>query len=203
MYSQAAQTIPATDITWREVLADSYRALRDVVANITPDQLELATPCADWNVAKVIQHTAGDQLAWAMSLGRGTGPSDDPFAPSGRLDVTPQHLVDAALEQATAAWATVADDADTVATPLPHGDLPTGVAAASCGLDAAVHAWDLAVVTGQDSPLHDDLAAVLLAAATGVVEPLRQWGAYAPIVPGADGDTEVDRLLRYLGREPR
>ncbi|MGI5151672.1 hypothetical protein ACQEVC_35830 [Plantactinospora sp. CA-294935] len=34
----------------------------------------------------------------------------------------------------------------------------TALAAAACALDAAVHAWDIAVVTGQPTPLTVALA---------------------------------------------
>ncbi|MEV6134752.1 hypothetical protein AB0L63_01500 [Nocardia sp. NPDC051990] len=100
-------------------------------------------------------------------------------------------------------------------TPLPHGALPTSVAAVMCALDAAVHAWGIAIATGQPSPLNDELAAHLLTAARAanpapgggpeaeIVAPLRQWGVYAAIVDGEAGDTVVAELLRYLGRDPR
>jgi uncharacterized protein (TIGR03086 family) len=76
-------------------------------------------------------------------------------------------------------------------------------AANACALDAAVHAWDIAVATGQPSPLTDELAGPILEAAKAVVEPLRGWGAYAPELPAEPGDGPVEALLRYLGRDPR
>ncbi|MFX0575778.1 TIGR03086 family metal-binding protein [Nocardia nepalensis] len=200
---------------WRDVLATSYRALTDVVAGIGDDQWQLPTPCSEWDVTQVIQHAAGDQLAFAKALGIGNGPADNPFAPSGDLDGTAAELVREAVEQASAAWATVSDESETVPTPLPHGALPTPVAAVMCALDAAVHAWDIAIATGQESPLNDELAGHLLTAArtanpapgggpeAEIVEPLRQWGAYAAIVEGEAKGTVEDELLRYLGRDPQ
>lgn len=189
---------------WRDVLAESYRALTDAVAGIKDDQWQLATPCSEWTVTQVIQHAAGDQLAYAAALGIGNGPTYDPFSPSGTIDGTPADLVRAAVEETAAAWSTVADDTETVPTPLPHGDLPTPVAAVMCALDAAVHAWDIAIATGQPSPLNDKLATHLLTASTGLVEPLRQWGAYAAVVTTDPSETPVvDELLGYLGRNPR
>ncbi|SUA73184.1 Mycothiol maleylpyruvate isomerase N-terminal domain [Nocardia otitidiscaviarum] len=189
---------------WRDVLATSYAALTDVVAGIGDDQWQLPTPCSEWTVTQVIQHAAGDQLAYAAALGIGAGPASDPFAPSGTLDGAAADLVRAAVDETAAAWATVTDDTETVPTPLPHGALPTPVAAVMCALDAAVHAWDIAVATGQPNPLDDELAGHLLVAARGLVEPLRQWGAYADIVQTGDSATPVvDELLGYLGRDPR
>lgn len=208
-------TIATLTPVWRDVLADSYRALANVVAGVRDDQWQLPTPCSEWNVTQVVQHAAGDQLAFAMALGIGTGPADNPFEPSGTVDGSPEALVDNAIEQTAAAWATVTDTTETVPTPLPHGALATPVAAVMCALDAAVHAWDIAIATGQPSPLTDELAGYLLTAArtahpapgsgqdAEIVEPLRQWGAYAAIVDGRSDDTAVAELLRYLGRDPR
>jgi uncharacterized protein (TIGR03086 family) len=200
---------------WREVVSAAHAALDNAVAGIVDEQWQLPTPCSEWTVTQVIQHAAGDQLAFAKSLGIGIGPSCNPFDPSGAIDGSPAALVREAIEQTSAAWATVADDVETVPTPLPHGNLPTPVAAVMCALDAAVHAWDIAIATGQPSPLNEELAGYLLTAArtahpapgsgveAEIVEPLRQWGAYAAVVDGEAGDTAVDELLRYLGRDPR
>ncbi|MFI6040494.1 TIGR03086 family metal-binding protein [Nocardia sp. NPDC051321] len=200
---------------WRDVLDESYRALANVVAGVRDDQWQLPTPCSEWSVTQVVQHAAGDQLAYAAALGVGTGPAYDPFDPSGSVDGSPTALVDDAIEQTAAAWATVADGTEAVPTPLPHGALPTPVAAVMCALDAAVHAWDIAIGTGQASPLTEELAGYLLTAARSahpapgsgqeaeIVEPLRQWGAYAAVVDGQADDTVVAELLHYLGRVPR
>ncbi|MFE7799818.1 TIGR03086 family metal-binding protein [Nocardia sp. NPDC057440] len=200
---------------WREVLSTSYTALENAVAGIGDEQWQLPTPCSEWNVTQVIQHAAGDQLAFAQALGVGVGPAYNPFDPSGTIDGSAAALVREAIEQTAAAWATVADDTEAVPTPLPHGALATPVAAVMCALDAAVHAWDIAIATGRPSPLTDELAGYLLTAArtahpapgsgveAEIVEPLRQWGAYAAVVDGDAGDTAVAELLRYLGREPR
>ncbi|MFI6170060.1 TIGR03086 family metal-binding protein [Nocardia sp. NPDC051052] len=200
---------------WRDVLAESYRALANVVAGVRDYQWQLPTPCSAWTVTQVVQHAAGDQLAYAAALGIGAGPAYDPFDPSGSVDGSLTALVDAAIEQTAAAWATVADGTEAVPTPLPHGALPTPVAAVMCALDAAVHAWDIAIGTGQASPLTEELAGYLLTAArTGhpapgsgqeaeIVEPLRQWGAYAAVVDEKSDGSAVAELLHYLGRVPR
>ncbi|MFG1791698.1 TIGR03086 family metal-binding protein [Nocardia sp. NPDC049149] len=213
--TSATSAIATLSPVWRDVLADSYRALTTVVAGVRDDQWQLPTPCSEWNVTQVLQHAAGDQLGFAAFLGIGNGPSDNPFEPSGHLDGAPQALVEDAVEQVAAAWATVADDTETVPTPLPHGALATPVAAVMCALDAAVHAWDIAIATGQPSPLTDELAGHLLTAArtahpapgsgveAEIVEPLRQWGAYAAVVEGKSDGSVVAELLSYLGRDPR
>ncbi|MEI4861573.1 hypothetical protein Q8G41_28705, partial [Klebsiella pneumoniae] len=68
---------------------------------------------------------------------------------------------------------------------------------------AAVHAWDIAVAVGQHGGLSDGLAVRLLPAARSIVEPLRQFGAYAAALPPAGEGDHVAELLRYLGRDPQ
>lgn len=203
----SSQQTPAAALApvWREVLASSHRALIDVVSGVAADQWDNTTPCSQWTVTQVVQHAAGDQLAYAKFLGIGDGPSYNPFEPSGSIEGRATELVTAAIEPTAAAWATVTDDTEAVPTPLPFGELPTPVAGVLCALDAAVHAWDIAIGTGQPSPLTDELAGHLLTAANGLIEPLRDYGVFAAIVEGAAAsDTPVvDELLAYLGRDPR
>jgi hypothetical protein len=47
-----------------------------------------------------------------------------------------------------------------------------------------------------------DLARSLHKAATEIVEPLREYGAYGPSLEAEAGDDDIDALLRYLGRQP-
>ena len=184
------------------VITESLELLRTAAASISADDAQAGTPCSDWTVAQVLQHAIGDQLAWAAGLGVGTGPSDNPFAPSGRLDGSVDDLVEPALALATTAWAGVRHDDEAVPTPLPQGPLPAATAAAACALDAAVHAWDIAMALGQPSRLTEQLAVPLLTTARAIVEPLRQYGVYADALPPQEGDDEVAELLRYLGRDP-
>jgi uncharacterized protein (TIGR03086 family) len=185
-----------------EIITESLDMLRDAAAAISDADRDLPTPCSEWTVIQVLQHAVGDQLAWAAAIGVGTGPSENPFAPSGRLDGSVDDLTQPALATASAAWSAVRGDDDAVPTPLPQGALPAQSAAAACALDAAVHAWDIGVALGRPGPLSDALAAQLLPAARAIVEPLRQFGAYATALPPQPEDDQTAELLRYLGRDP-
>ncbi|MEV4122836.1 TIGR03086 family metal-binding protein [Micromonospora sp. NPDC049645] len=187
---------------WRIVLDEAHTALRTTAEAIPSDGWDLPTPCDRWTVTQVLQHATGDQIAFTAAIVGGAGPQEDPFAPSGRIDGDKLIGLRAALDASARAWAGVADDDPQVRTPLPLGALSAQVAAVACALDAAVHAWDIAVATGQPSPLHD-LARPLLEVARRIVEPLRDYGAYAPALDaGAEAD-DVSALLSYLGRDPQ
>ncbi|GGM65720.1 TIGR03086 family metal-binding protein [Dactylosporangium sucinum] len=188
--------------TW-PILDEAHRALRTVVAGVRDGGWERPTPCTQWNVTQVLQHAAGDQLGFAATITGSGWPAYDPFAPDGHLNgADPADFAGSAMRAAAAAWATIPQDATDAPTPLPQGRMAGWLGAGACALDAAVHAWDIAVATGQPSPLTPELARDLLVVARELVEPLRQWGAYAAVVSGADSDDEVDELLRYLGRDP-
>ncbi|GAA1848673.1 hypothetical protein GCM10009687_13520 [Asanoa iriomotensis] len=188
--------------TWT-ILDLAHTALRDVTAALTTADLDRPTPCTEWNVTQVLQHAAGDQRAFASAITGQDGPTENPFTPSGVLAGTPADLISPSLAVTAAAFATV-DPNGTTPTPLPHGDLPAATAGGAAALDAGVHAWDIAVATGQPSPLSEDLALALLPVARAIVEPLRQYGAYAPALPPSSSSTDgaPAELLRYLGRDP-
>src|SRR5258708_34504793 len=143
--------------TWT-VLDDAHRALRTVVAGVGSDAWASPTPCERWNVTQVLQHATGDQLGFAAAVTGEGWPTFDPFAPSGHLDGDPVAFAEQAMRASAAAWATIAPDATDAPTPLPQGKMAGWLGAGACGLDAAVHAWDIAVATGQPPPLTPDLA---------------------------------------------
>lgn len=186
-----------------DLLDQAYDALRTVVDGIPADALRAPTPCDQWNVGQVLQHAAGDQLAYAGRLTGGPGPAEDPFAPTGALAGSPAEVLEPALDAAAAAFAGVAPGTPEVAVPLPPFSLPAETAVAAAALDAAVHAWDIAVATGQASPLEPALAAALRPAAQALAEPLRGF-AYAPArTPAPDPEADpAGSLLAFLGRSP-
>lgn len=190
------------DETGWAVLDEAHRALRETVAGLGSAELAMPTPCEQWNVTQVLQHAAGDQLGYASAITGEPGPTWDPFAPSGHLDEDASGLVESALQMSAAAWLTVGHDDEDIATPLPQGRLAPSLGAGACALDAAVHAWDVAVATGRPSPLTPDLARQLMTVATSIVEPLRSYGVYAAALEPEPGDDDAAALLRYLGRSP-
>jgi uncharacterized protein (TIGR03086 family) len=189
------------ETTW-DVINDSLDLLKAAADMISNTNREAPTPCTEWTVTQVLQHAAGDQLAWAAALGVGAGPTNNPFAPSGHLKTSVSDLLEPSLATACTAWAAIGHDNQAVPTPRPRGELPAPVAAAACALDAAIHAWDIAAALGQPGFLSDDLAEQLLPART-VIEPLRQFGVYATALSPQPADGHAAELLRYLGRDPR
>ncbi|WP_188194828.1 TIGR03086 family metal-binding protein [Nonomuraea sp. SYSU D8015] len=186
-----------------DVLDASHEALRKAVAAVPSGGWDLPTPCAGWSVTKVFQHAVGDQIGFAAALTGEPGPDFNPFDPSGVLEEDPSAFLEAALARSAKAWAAVDRDAAEVPTPVPPHKMSPWSGSAACGLDAAVHAWDIAMAVGAPSPLTPELAVPLMKVAKEIVEPLRAWGAYATALEPEPGDDDVAALLRYLGRDPR
>jgi uncharacterized protein (TIGR03086 family) len=183
------------------LLDNAHEALRTVVGNVPADAWQLPTPCADWNVTQVLQHAAGDQIGYAAFLTGEPGPDENPFAPSGTLPADPVAYAEDAMARSAQAWAGVDRDAAEVPVPMPPNKMTPELGAGACALDAAVHAWDIAVATGQLSPLTPELAAGLLPVARETTEAVRGF-AYGPALAPEAADDEAATLLRYLGRDP-
>lgn len=188
-----------TETTDWKILTAAHDALRAAVAGVPADAWTLPTPCTDWNVTQVLQHAAGDQLAYASTVADAPGPDYNPFEPSGALDSSPAELLEPALESTAEAFASVAPGAQEVPVPLPPFSMPADLAVGAAALDAAIHAWDIAAATGQPSPVDVSMAASLRPVAESIVEPLRGFAYADPIEPAPDAD-ELTSLLNYLGR---
>ena len=88
-----------TESTWN-VITDSLSLLRNAAMLVSGANADAPTPCSAWTVTQVLQHAAGDQLAWAGAIGVGTGPAENPFMPSGVLKGSVDELIEPALATA-------------------------------------------------------------------------------------------------------
>jgi uncharacterized protein (TIGR03086 family) len=185
-----------------DVLTTSLDALRSAADGVAADQLDQPSPCSEWTVGQVLMHAAGDQHAWAATVGSADMPTYNPFDPPQDAEGGTAEAVRAAVEVAARTWADVDPGSESLPTPLPPvPTLAPELAAAAAALDAAIHAWDVAVASGQPSPLTASLAGQLRPAAEATVEPLRGF-AYGAALPEVAGDDDASALLRYLGRDP-
>ncbi|MCO5998933.1 TIGR03086 family metal-binding protein [Actinoallomurus rhizosphaericola] len=189
-----------TATSW-SLLEQAHSALRASVAEVADADWPAKTPCERWNVAQVLRHAAGDQRAYAAALTGEGGPEENPFDPAAEAPGDPKDLLESALDVSARAFAAVTPDAQAVPTPLPQGALRAELAVGAAALDAAVHAWDIAMAGGRPSPLHADLSERLLPVAEAIAEPLRGF-AFAPALDPRPGDDATAALLRHLGRDP-
>lgn len=183
-----------------EVLTRSHDYLREVVAAVPEAAWGAPTPCSEWTVRQVLNHARIDQQAYGLVL-TGGRPGSDPFHPADALDGDPIAELDKVLRSVADGYVRLPADADQVPTPL--GPLPFLIAAGAAAMDAAVHAWDIAVATGQNRPLGEDLAEGIRPAAERLVDQLRDaYQVFAPAHEVREGYGRAETLLAHLGRDP-
>jgi uncharacterized protein (TIGR03086 family) len=185
-----------TDITrlHRRALDSTGR----VVAGISPDQLDLRTPDADWDVRALLNHVVGGNL-WAAELAAG-GTIEQV---GDRLDgdvigADPTAAYDRSATAAAAAFE--APGALDAPCAVSYGPVPGSVYAGHRFVDVLIHGWDLAAATGQDATLDAGLVDACTLILEPQVEAFRAAGAIGPAVPTAPGASPQTRLLAMLGR---
>ncbi|MFN2607963.1 MAG: TIGR03086 family metal-binding protein [Acidimicrobiales bacterium] len=187
----------------RPALVRSYDNAAEIVAGVTEEQLSGPTPCADYDVAALVDHIVG--AGWrAARLGKGETPSGEEF-PHVQLVVAADELCRAGKE-AAAAWADDGRLSEQVT--MPWGEVYTGATLVDMYLaELAAHAWDLAAATAQLDRLDPGLAAVALDGARAMLKPEYRdmIGVGNPF--GAEVEAPVDagdwdRLAAFMGRTP-
>lgn len=170
---------------------------RAYVAATTPGQLGRPTPCAEWDVRALLNHVIGNNDLYAA--GASGLPIDWDERARDRVGDDALAAYDRSAAAATSAFA-AADPSTEIS--FPFGVLPAQHAVAVHFVDILVHGWDLAVATGQDPALPDDLAeAALLVVAT---YPPEVWGTpqfFAHEVASSPDDPPYVRLVKLVGRE--
>ncbi|WP_121185078.1 TIGR03086 family metal-binding protein [Nocardiopsis sp. Huas11] len=186
----------------REALTGAVALVGEVIARTRPDQSDLATPCPDYGVRDLCRHL--------VSVGRRVAV----LGGGGDFHSVPHFAEDVADGQWSAAWDAAAGDITTVWSDpavlgreiaLPWGPVPGAVAAVNHTTEFVLHAWDLAVATGQDPEWDPAVLAGPLAAMHRAVpaEPRTAPVPFGPVVPVPDDAPGIDRLVAWYGRRPR
>ncbi len=153
---------------------------------ITPDTLDLPTPCSEWTVRQLAEHVASDPTRMAqMGRGEKVDFGADPGIPVGEL---------------ATAFRAGADELLTQMRDLPEDEQ------GSAGFwiaEFAVHSWDLAQGTGAGIALDDSIAETGLAAMKHGLTQDRRGAAFAPEVQVPTDASAYERLAAFSGRDPQ
>lgn len=169
------------------------------VAGIGDDQWSASTPCAEWDVRDLVIHLLEEQL-WVPPIVAGRKVED-----VGEVDADLGDDPKGRHERAAAAAQEAVEEPGALdrTAHLSFADLPMPAYVMQRTADMVIHSWDLAVATGQDLQVDDDLAqAAWDATAPFVTQEVRDAGVFGPEVPvPADADP-LTRLLGLTGRDP-
>jgi uncharacterized protein (TIGR03086 family) len=179
-------------------LDDALTATGRIVAGVRSDQWELPSPCADWDVRQVANHLVGGLCIFTGQLTGDTVTSDhdghDWLGPS------PSDAYDGAADLDQKAWRR--EGADLRVFDLAFGQVPAPMALVVHLTEVVVHGLDLAVATGQEHVVDQDLAAHLLATMRGMgTDAFRVPGIFGPELQASQAAPAHRQLLAYLGRE--
>jgi len=182
-----------------EKLQYQEQAITDLVANVSPDQLSNATPCANWDTRGLLNHLVGGATLIGSAMGGNPMEMD--------LDGPMPDLVG---DDPAGAWAqaiqTFNAGADSEGAmerdiTLPLGTLPGGVILEMLTFDLLVHAWDLSQATGQAFDPPADVVEQATATARQMLAPeFRDGDTFAAEVTPSDTATDMERLAAFTGR---
>jgi len=180
-------------------IADRIRQLSDAfeakVAAVPPERWSSPSPCDGWDARDVVRHVVD---VHGMML----RPADRELSAAPSVDEHPLGAFRAARADVEA----VLDDPELAGAQYDGAFGRTRVEATIdtfLGFDLVVHGWDLARAAALDDTM--DPAEVTRAEeqAKALGENLRRPGVCGPEVPAPPGADAQERLLCYLGRDPR
>lgn len=180
-------------------IADRNRKLSDAfeakVAAVPPARWSSPSPCEGWDARDVVRHVVDVHGMMLKPTGRDltTVPSvdDDPLG---------------AFRAARGDVEAVLDDPAVAGTEYDGVFGRTRVESTIdtfLGFDLVVHGWDLARAAGLDDTMDPEEVPRVAEQAKALGDNLRQGGVCGPEVPAPPNASAQDRLLCYLGRDPR
>ncbi len=181
-----------------ERLDRSIDTARGVLTQTTPDQYGLATPCAEWDVRQLVNHTIGALVMFSDALTKGEADIGKLMGDLVGADALSSY--DAAAAAAVAAFQAPGTLDGTVR--LPFAELPAAFGIQVLADDVLVHGWDLARATGTTVDWDQGLAADTLAFVQTSFPPEMRGGEFGKEVPVADEADAMTRLVGELGRQP-
>lgn len=178
-------------------LAVAFTFTEAAIAGVKPDQWADPTPCSEWNVRELVNHTIAVLSTFSHAAAGTEGPNGDP--PDFTSD-NPARAFREAADRGLAAWPAAVKDTVNIGSEMP-GSVALGINL----LDTLTHGWDIATATGQNTDLPQGSAAAALAASHHSV-PAEARGpdgpGFAPTIEIGPEASPTDALVAYLGRRP-
>jgi len=167
---------------------------------LTPGELRLPTPCAQWDLRTLLGHLSESMADLEAGLRGGCLELDQgaPLDPAGYGDDPVEVLRDRAADLLFAGYAIRGRDAFVLVGGLP---VPAGLVACTGAVEIAVHGWDVCAARGRAGPIPPRLAIPMLELCPLLVA--GREGLFAEPVPTSARAGPGDQLVAYLGRVPR
>lgn len=177
-----------------ELLERALGYTRGVLAGVTCDDLHRTTPCADWDLGRLLAHME-DALDTFTEAAGGAVARPQPCPPAALPRV-------GRLQQKACALLGVWTGQVPLDVDVGGRDVASELMVATAALEITVHGWDVGEALGGAPPVPEELAERLLGIARQLVQPADRAVRFGPprLVPPDAGASE--RLLAFLGRGP-
>jgi uncharacterized protein (TIGR03086 family) len=177
-------------------LSRALQQTEEIIARTRPEQADLPTPCASWDVRALVNHVVHDvQQFTGMASGAKYQKSD--------TDVIGDDWTGSYREAGAAlleAWRR--DGALDRKIQLPFGEVPATWSVGQQVADLVVHGWDVAKATGQPTDLDPDLGQFSLDWGRQNLKPEFRGDSFGPEVSVSDDAPLYERLAAFWGRDP-
>jgi uncharacterized protein (TIGR03086 family) len=171
-----------------------------VVTGAASTPLDSPTPCTDWDLRTLLNHT----ILWTSYSAERRAYGESAAAELMTKDFTaePDYAgkYRAQLDKAVRAWS--APEAWQRELNVMGNATPARDVGAMLIMEMVLHSWDIAKATGQDYRAGPELADALLATVRAQADMFRQYQGFAAVVPVPDDAPALDRALSLSGRDP-
>ena len=181
-------------------LAAAAAEAAKVVNGVPEGTLDAPTPCNDWDLRTLLNHTilwtsySAERRAHGESVAEDLMTKDFTAEPGFRDDYARQ------IDRAVKAWS------DPKAWEGELGVMGDATPAADVGamliMEMVLHGWDVAKATGQEYHADDATAEALLHTVQAQAELFRKYQGFADAIEAPEDATAFDRALRLSGRDP-
>ena len=171
------------------------------VVNAVPEgTLDGPTPCPDWDLRTLLNHTilwtsySAERRAHGEGVAQELMDKDFTADPGFREDYARQ------IDKAVAAW----QDPEAWAgdRSVMGAETPATEVGAMLIMEMALHGWDVARATGQEYRADDNLGAAVLETVQAQAELFRKYRGFADAVETKPGGPAFERALALSGRDP-
>jgi uncharacterized protein (TIGR03086 family) len=183
-----------------EMAAAAAEAARVVAAVPAQQKLDDPTPCGDWDLRTLLNHTILWTSYSAERRAHGESVAEDLMSKDFTADPGFRANYAAQIDKAVQAWSDPKaweGDIGVMGDATPAADV-----AAMLIMEMVLHGWDVAVSTGQEYVCDDAVAAVLVDVVQAQGELFRKYQGFADIVAVPDDAPAFERALAASGRDP-
>jgi uncharacterized protein (TIGR03086 family) len=180
--------------------AEAARVVVGAAKAANTENLDQATPCTDWDLRTLLNHTILWTSYSAERRAHGESVAEELMSKDFTAEPGYAQAYQAQIAKAVQAWSSPQaweGDRNVMGSATPAADI-----AAMLIAEMVLHGWDIAKATGQDYHCDDAVARNVLKTVEAQGELFRQYQGFAAIVPVPADATAFDRALALSGRDP-